>query len=225
MAAGARRFPRAGLRGAAWIALSWAVGTSAGAGEIAGTVADSAGRPLSGAVVFVRDPPPGIVLPAGTGGAVMDQVDKEFVPRVLPVVAGTAVSFPNRDQIHHHVYSFSRTKTFEIPLYKGEEAPRVVFDRPGVVRIGCNIHDWMSAVILVLPTPLFALSDRDGRFLLADLPPGRYAVAAWHESSRAGAEDDVSIVDVGGGRTALDLRQETSAARSRDRGPSLRRYE
>jgi len=81
------------------------------------------------------------------------------------------VRFPNRDQIRHHVYSFSRPKRFELPLYKGEDAPPVLFDKPGVVKIGCNIHDWMSAIILVLPNDRFAVTREDGTFSLAvELP-------------------------------------------------------
>jgi hypothetical protein len=107
------------------------------------------------------------------------------------------VRFPNHDQIHHHVYSFSRTKTFELPLYKGTDAPPVLFDKVGVVKVGCNIHDWMSGIILVLPTPYFAQTDAEGRFTLADLPHGQYSVVAWHELSKAKPEDTAQSIDVG----------------------------
>ncbi len=100
----------------------------------------------------------------GDRSATLDQVDKTFVPGLLPIVVGTKVRFPNHDQIQHHVYSFSRTKTFELPLYKGEDAAPVLFDKVGVVKVGCNIHDWMSAIILVLPTPWFARTGADGTF-------------------------------------------------------------
>ena len=103
----------------------------------------------------------------------MDQFNKTFVPGVLPIAVGTQVRFPNRDQIRHHVYSFSRAKRFELPLYKGEDAPPVLFDKPGVVKIGCNIHDWMSAIILVLPNDRFAVTDEDGTFSLPGLDAGQ----------------------------------------------------
>jgi len=158
----------------------------AGAAEITGKVVDASGQPLAGAVVFVDQLPPGATEPtAAPRTAAMDQVQKQFVPHVLPVVVGTAVSFPNHDQIHHHVYSFSRTKTFELPLYKGENAAPVVFDQLGAAKIGCNIHDWMDAVIVVVPTPHYALTDDTGLFVLRDLPPGSYGVVAWHERQRA----------------------------------------
>ena len=124
--------------------------------------------------------------------AEMNQINKTFVPAVLPIQAGTRVHFPNRDQIHHHVYSFSRTKSFELPLYRGEDARPVLFDKPGVVKLGCNIHDWMSAIILVLPTPWFAMTDADGRYLLRGMPPGEYTLTAWHAQSREKTDDKAS---------------------------------
>lgn len=126
----------------------------------------------------------------------MDQIHKTFVPAVLPIMVGTEVRFPNHDQIHHHVYSFSRPKTFELPLYKGEDAPPVLFDQVGVVKVGCNIHDWMSGVILVVPTRYYALTNETGLFILRDLPPGTYPLAAWHELSESKLEDTVQQVQV-----------------------------
>ncbi len=114
-------------------------------------------------MVFVQTLPAGVPVPAGTKPAVMDQIHQEFVPVLLPIAVGTDVRFPNHDQIHHHVYSFSRTRSFELPLYKGEEAQPVRFDKEGVVKVGCNIHDWMSGIILVLPTPYFATTDEAGK--------------------------------------------------------------
>jgi hypothetical protein len=114
----------------------------------------------------------------------MDQHDKTFVPLVLAVPVGTAVSFPNRDNIRHHVYSFSRAKRFELPLYIGTPAAPVVFDRPGVVVLGCNIHDWMVGYIYVADTPYVAKTAEDGRARLAELPPGTYEVRVWHPRMR-----------------------------------------
>jgi hypothetical protein len=127
----------------------------------------------------------------------MDQVNKEFVPHVLPIAVGTEVSFPNHDQIHHHVYSLSRTKTFEIPLYKGEPASPVRFDQTGAVKLGCNIHDWMSGVILVVPTPYFATTDAEGAFVLRDLPPGTFDLAVWSEGNKGDIEATRQTVTAG----------------------------
>ncbi|MGH7960531.1 MAG: methylamine utilization protein [Candidatus Binatia bacterium] len=154
------------------------------------------GEGIAQAVVFVHALPTAAALQSGPRSAAMDQVHRAFVPSLLPVVVGTEVRFPNYDQIHHHVYSFSEAKNFELPLYKGEDAPPVLFDKVGVVKVGCNIHDWMSGTILVLPTPYSAVTDESGRFVLRDLPHGIYPLAAWHELSRVKVEDTLQQVQV-----------------------------
>jgi plastocyanin len=158
-------------------------------GEIRGRVVGEDGVGIAQAVVFVSALPTTAAPHTRPRSIIMDQVNNEFVPTLLPIAVGTKVSFPNHDQIHHHVYSFSRTKNFELPLYKSEKALPVHFDHPGVVKIGCNIHDWMYAIIFVAPTPYFALTNGAGTFLLKDLPPGAYPVTVWHEASQAKAED------------------------------------
>ena len=108
---------------------------------ITASVVDARGRPVADAVV-VAMPADGVVhLSEHPRGGVVDQVDKEFVPKVVAVLVGTAVTFPNKDNVRHHVYSFSPAKRFELPLYAGVPAQPVVFDKPGVVVLGCNIHD------------------------------------------------------------------------------------
>lgn len=116
--------------------------------------------------------------------AMVDQIDKEFVPFVLPVQVGTPVSFPNRDQIRHHVYSFSAPKPFELKLYSGVPSKPVVFDRVGAVALGCNIHDWMIGYVYVVDTPWFGKSSKTGVVTL-DVPPGEYDLRAWHPWQRA----------------------------------------
>ena len=205
---------------AGWVVAALCVGLGGrlSAAEIAGRVVRSDGTPVRDAVVFVDQLPPGAAPPADGRTAVMDQVNREFVPHVLPVAVGTEVSFPNHDQIHHHVYSLSRTKTFEIPLYKGESAPPVRFDTPGAVKLGCNIHDWMSGVILVVPTPYFATTDEQGAFTLRDLPPGTYGVVAWHEGSKAAVEDTRQSVQAGAAAAPLVFTLDVAARRARPVG-------
>ena len=192
--------------------------TPASAAEITGRVVGPNGEGIAQAVVFVQALPAGTPLPPDKRPAIMDQINKTFVPAVLPIVVGTEVRFPNHDQIHHHVYSFSRTKSFELPLYKGEEAPPVLFDKVGAVKIGCNIHDWMAGVILVLPTPYFAETDETGQFVLRDLPPGTYPLACWHELSQAKVEETTQQVQASRGAAAVTFTLSLSAPRSR---PSL----
>jgi plastocyanin len=167
----------------------------AGVQAVSGSVTAADGVAVADAVVFVQAPSPAPDKPRAM--QVVDQVNKTFIPGLLPIVVGTSVRFPNHDQIHHHVYSFSPTKTFELPLYKGEGAAPVLFDKVGVVKIGCNIHDWMSGIILVLPSPHFAVTGADGRFVLEDLPTGAYTLVAWHALSKVRPEETAQSVQVG----------------------------
>ncbi len=185
-------------------ALAALAAARAGAADVTGRVALPDGTGIAGAIVFVNEPA-AAEAPSAAPTAEMNQIDRMFVPGVLPVAAGTRVRFPNRDQIQHHVYSFSRTKTFELPLYRGTEAPPVVFDKPGVVKLGCNIHDWMSAVILVVPTRHFAVTGDDGRYAIRGLSAGRYSLVAWHERSRQKTAEATKTLDVGASDAALDF--------------------
>ncbi len=122
--------------------------------------------------------------PAGHATAVIDQVNKRFVPHVTVIRVGTAVTFPNSDHIRHQVYSLSPAKVFTLKLYAGSPKMDVVFDQPGLVALGCNIHDTMVAFVLVVDTPFFAKTADGGSAMLA-LPEGRYRMRAWHEKMRA----------------------------------------
>lgn len=188
---------------------------------ISGRVVTPDGKGVAQAVVFVKDAGSA---EAGASGASaeMDQVNKTFVPGVLPVVVGTRVRFPNRDQIHHHVYSFSRTKTFELPLYKGEDAAPVLFDKVGVVKVGCNIHDWMSAIVLVLPNTHYTVTDAEGRFTLA-VPPGAHALAAWHAQHRGKLEDNEQRVEVADQALEVNFTLALDAGRARPAVSGARR--
>ncbi len=117
--------------------------------------------------------------PAATHTANMDQRNKQFAPHVLPVRTGTAVSFPNSDNVRHQVYSFSPAKRFELPLYHGTQAEPVIFDKPGVVVLGCNIHDGMIGYILVDDSDWNAVADGNGRASVS-LPEGNYRISFWH---------------------------------------------
>jgi plastocyanin len=191
-----------------------ALASSATARTISGQVLGQDGKPIANAVVFVQEPA-SLQPTAAASPAIMDQFNKTFVPEMLPIAAGTQVRFPNRDQIRHHVYSFSRPKRFELPLYKGEDAPPVLFDKPGVVKIGCNIHDWMSAIILVLPNDHFAVTREDGTFSLPGLVGGQYTIAAWHAQSRDKTEDIAQRVAIADNDPQLTFKLSLAPARSR----------
>ena len=141
-------------------------------------VRDASGRPLGDAAIAVEVNGQPTQAPPQTM-AQMAQRQRQFQPYVLVIQTGTAVSFPNFDTVRHHVYSFSATKTFDIKLYAGTPARPEVFDKPGVATLGCNIHDRMSAHIVVIDTPLFAKSDADG-WVRMDLPVGQHRLLYWH---------------------------------------------
>ncbi len=141
---------------------------------------DSAtGGPLVDAVVYAVPTTP--AAPTPLPKTVIDQIHRRFLPRVSVVRVGTTVRFPNSDNIRHSVYSFSSTKVFQLELYAGEAASPVKFDKPGLVVLGCNIHDSMVGWLLVVDTPFFARTDKDGHALLSKLPPGDYRLHIWHE--------------------------------------------
>jgi plastocyanin len=165
-------------------------------------VADDRKAAVSDAVVSLTLAGAATGAPRPATSAAMDQQDKAFVPHVLPVPAGSAVSFPNRDNIRHHVYSFSPAKRFELPLYIGTPAAPVVFDRPGVVVLGCNIHDWMVGYIVVLTTPHFARTGEDGRARLTDVPAGAYEARVWHPRMRGETEKSGQPITVTAGEAA-----------------------
>lgn len=151
--------------------------SSVEATELRGSVRDETGA-IKNAVIYAT--PLNGSADAEVGTAVIDQVNKLYVPFVSAIPAGTTVTFPNKDDIKHHLYSVSPTKPFERPLYKGQKAAPVLFDKPGEVILGCNIHDWMIAHLLVLDTPYAAVTDDHGRAVIADLPVGEYLVRVWH---------------------------------------------
>ncbi|MEJ1960099.1 MAG: methylamine utilization protein [Gammaproteobacteria bacterium] len=152
------------------------------AGDILVDVRGANGKALTDAVVFAEPVDGAAPKPAGPLKATIDQVNKEFVPRVSVLRVGTTVSFPNSDNIRHSIYSFSPPKTFTTKLYSGKEAAPVVFDKPGLVTLGCNIHDLMVAWVVIVDTPWLGKSDKDGTGTLKGLPPGDYKVSTWYPS-------------------------------------------
>jgi plastocyanin len=165
------------------------------AAELRAVVYDQDSKPLPNAVV-VATPEEGRVPAATPTVEIVDQIDKEFVPYVKPVRAGSYVKFPNKDNIRHHVYSFSAAKKFELPLYTGTPAQPMLFDKPGIVKIGCNIHDWMIGYIYVTDTPYFGKSTAEGRVDLDGLPAGHYRVRVWHPLMQGSGEATIQRVEL-----------------------------
>ena len=145
------------------------------------TVKDMTGQPVMDAVITLI-PAEGGVSGSGAhrGPFVMAQKNLQFAPRVLVVPKGAIVSFPNEDNVRHHVYSFSETKSFQIPLYGHDMTRTQSFDRLGTVAIGCNIHDQMRAYIRVVDTPFYAVTDAKGMARIANMPVGSTRLQVWH---------------------------------------------
>jgi len=134
-------------------------------------------------VVYLESAPRGAFETSDGGRAVMDQRNETFVPHVLAVLTGTTVDFPNSDRFYHNVFSLSKTKNFDLGRYAAGHSRPVRFDRPGIVRVFCDIHSHMSAFILVFSHPFFALTDAEGRYSIDNVPPGTYGVVAWNEGT------------------------------------------
>jgi len=150
------------------------------AGTVRVLTRDPDGKPVADAVAYLvnLDSPAAVHPPADP--VAITQKDQEFSPYVTPIVVGTRVVFPNLDNVQHHVYSVSPAKRFEIPLYIGDSKETILFDREGVVTLGCNIHDWMVAYVVVLSTPFYSKTGADGAADVSGLPAGRYRLAVWH---------------------------------------------
>ncbi|HJV60519.1 MAG TPA: methylamine utilization protein [Albitalea sp.] len=168
-------------------------------------VSDRAGHPLADAVATL-EPAQGRLAVAPMKGVEISQAHREFAPSVTVVTVGTAVAFPNFDRVRHHVYSFSPAKQFELKLYSGVPAAPVVFDKPGVVVLGCNIHDQMVAWVVVVDTPLHATSGADGRVRLASVPPGDYRLRVWHAGLPPGDAPAATALNVAADDIAQDVR-------------------
>jgi plastocyanin len=141
------------------------------------------GRGIGGTVVTLRSTDASRPVARPTAG-VLDQVDRQFVPNVLVIPVGSQVVFPNSDSVSHQVYSFSPVKKFQLPLYRGKPYPPVLFDREGVVTLGCNIHDQMRAYVYVVEAQYFGRTDASGSWSAADVDPGEYRIQILHPLSR-----------------------------------------
>ena len=145
-------------------------------------VQDASGRLLGDAVAFLESAQASRALGAAKPGGTVEiaQAAKQFDPQVSVVPVGTMISFPNRDAVRHHVYSFSPAKNFELKLYAGTPANPVLFDKAGVAVLGCNIHDNMVAWVVVVDTPYFGRSAKPGPVVISNVPAGSFRLRVWH---------------------------------------------
>ena len=167
------------------------------AAELSGT-ARVAGGPTEHAVVWLEASGPSVAAPQKV---VLDQRNLAFAPFVLAVRVGTSVEFPNNDRVFHNVFSFRDGKKFDLGIYPTGSAKRIVFDKPGLARLFCNIHPNMAAYVMALDSPYFAVSNEKGAFTISGVPPGTYTYHAW----RPGGQPLTGSIAVDG-NTPLEIR-------------------
>lgn len=154
-------------------------------------------------VVYLETAPRAAFDEREPGRAIIDQRNERFVPHVLAVMVGTVVDFPNSDLTYHNVFSLSRARRFDLGRYAAGKSKGVRMDRPGVVRVFCDIHSHMSAFVLVFSHPFYAKPEADGRYRIDNVPPGTYKVSAWHEGETR--ETRTVTVPPQGGDVDLDF--------------------
>ncbi|MDP2126218.1 MAG: methylamine utilization protein [Pseudohongiella sp.] len=162
------------------LALGWTAQSQAF--DITLVLVDEQENPVAGAVIELSVDQAGTTATSAASApvAVIDQIERRFVPMVLLIEVGQSVNFPNSDNVRHHVYSFSDIKQFSTPLYADESIEPVLFDKPGIAVLGCNIHDSMVAYIFVSQSASSAISDEHGNLTLAGLSASPGSLSVWH---------------------------------------------
>lgn len=184
--------------------LAVAASAASAAGTIQGKVICRSASDCTGALVYIEKIPGQTVAPKAD--AVMDQLNLRFVPHVLPVVVGTKVAFPNGDEVRHNVFSPSPAKRFNLGIYPRGMTKYLVFDKPGVVDVLCNVHAEMSAYIVVIESPYVAQVAPNGTYALKDVPAGKYVIRAWREELKEQLRE-VTLGEGGSLTLDFDLRQ------------------
>jgi len=183
-----------------WLLCIWSNGLQAA--TITGRVVEAGkGSVIDDAAIWVEKMGEPMTSGLPTKPAQMKQKNLSFSPSLLPIIVGTTVEFPNEDTVYHHIYSFSKPKRFDLGLYKPGESRSALFDKTGVVKVFCNIHDFMTATILVLSSPYFATTNEKGNYTIADIPAGTYRLQLWH----AGGVQTKEVEIPASGTVHLDL--------------------
>lgn len=174
---------------------------------------DQSGTPAIDTAVYLQ--PINAQVPLSQNAtASIDQINRTYVPLVSIIQTGTSVTFPNKDNIRHHVYSFSPSKTFQLKLYSGIPANPVIFEKPGLVTLGCNIHDGMVAYVIIVDTPWFAKSDNSGIARIENIPAGEYILYAWHYQQKNLAIQKIGTFKIDADKkTAINFELKTKAGK------------
>ena len=189
------------------------------AGKITGSVKVKGLRTPANVLIYLTKAP-SVPLDLSKTKFVMDQRNLEFIPHVLPVLVGSTVQFPNNDKVDHNVFSMSRTKKFNLGSYKAGQSKTMVFDKPGIVELRCDVHAEMAAYILVMENPYFAVTDVQGRFQIPDpgylkqvglesineLPAGKYYLKTWHEKLKT-QKKSIDVSGKGELQIQIDLKR------------------
>jgi plastocyanin len=160
-----------------WLATLTGAAVKTRADEVSGSI-QRRGKGAAETVVYLEGARKAVPM----AKAIVDQRDKTFLPHVSVVTVGTAIQFPNNDTVFHNVYAYFDAKKFDLGMYPRGAVKSVTFDKPGVVAVLCNVHSDMSAYIMVVDTPYFAITNKSGHFQINGVPPGTYTVHVWHES-------------------------------------------
>lgn len=191
------------------------------AGNITGTVKAKGLRSPDNILIYIVKAP-SVHMDLSKAKFIMDQQNLTFIPHILPVPVGATVHFPNNDKVDHNIFSLSRTNKFNLGSYKPSESKTVLFDKPGIVEVRCDVHAEMAAYIMVLKNPYFTITDDQGRFEIPDskhleqngikeiknLPPGKYVLKTWHEKLKS-KKQTVIVPDNGNISIHLDLTRGT----------------
>jgi plastocyanin len=209
----------------ATIALVAVAGVAAAQNRLTLTLTDEQRVSVADAVVMLQ-PAAGVALAPRLAPRdfIVKQIEREFLPRVTLVGLGSKATFPNNDTVQHSVYSFSKAKPFEIPIYSGNSPTTITFDRPGVVTLGCNIHDWMVGYIVVADTPIAELTKADGIASVGELPAGIYTLRIWHPLLKIAEYTQTITISEAAQRVAITLA--LNPPRTRYKPPlNLKRYD
>ena len=174
------------------------------------------GKPLSGLGLVMLWPKGGKLAKRPAKFRVIEQRNKTFAPHLMAVPVGSTIAFPNFDSIYHNVFSLSQPQRFDLGMYKSGDMRQMVFDKPGIIRIGCNIHANMSAYLVVVDAPHYVVADQDGSFSFRSLRPGKYKVQAWSERSAEPLVTELTI-KAGDNQTTVDLKGGAAEGPSEDK--------